>query len=252
MSLLSRFRRRPAMPREELVPLVRTWLPAVARLQPAERENLFGMTDALVAGMRWEAANGFEVTDDMRVAVSANAALLVLGLDDGLDSYLSVTSVIIHPSTIELRGTRSVGAGMFTDHAEAVLGEAHHDGPVLVAWDAASYQARHPHTGENVLFHEFAHRLDMLDGVSDGTPPIADPDQLRTWADVCTRSLTRERASLASGEPGVLREYATTNPTEFFSVATEEFFTRGARLRELDGPLYGILRDYYRQDPAGR
>ncbi len=248
MALFSRSRRRDALSPEVLTALMRTWLPAMARLQPDERERLVELTDVLVAGLRWEAANGFEVTDDMRVAVSAHAALLVLGFDDGLDSYLSVTSVIIHPSTIEIHGTRSVGGGMLTDTADSVIGEAHHRGPILVSWDAAASQARNPQWGENVLLHEFAHRLDMLDGVSDGTPPLADADQLRAWVGACTPALQRVR----DGESTVLRPYAATNPTEFFAVATEVFFTQATRLREHEPALYRVLRDYYRQDPAGR
>ena len=33
--------------------------------------------------------------------------------------------------------------------------------------DAAAYD-----THINVVIHEFAHKLDMVDGVADGTPPL--------------------------------------------------------------------------------
>jgi MtfA peptidase len=248
MALLSRFRRRESLSPDELTVLMRRWLPVMGRLRPDEREHLTELTDALVRGLRWEAANGFAVTDDMRVAVSAHAALLVLAFDDDLDSYLSVSSIILHPSTIELHGTRSVGGGMVTDRAESVLGEAHHQGPILVSWDAAASQARNPQWGESVLLHEFAHRLDMLDGVSDGTPPIADADQMQAWVAACSAGLQRVR----DGQSTVLRPYAGTNPGEFFAVATEVFFTLPAPLREHEPALYRVLRDYYRQDPASR
>ena len=42
---------------------------------------------------------------------------------------------------------------------------------MLIAWDQAQAAARHPERGHNVVFHEFAHKLDMLDGVIDGAPP---------------------------------------------------------------------------------
>jgi MtfA peptidase len=50
----------------------------------------------------------------------------------------------------------------------------------------------------------------------------------------------------------VLDGYGATNPAEFFAVATETFFEEGARLKRDHPELYGVLREYYRQDPAGR
>jgi Mlc titration factor MtfA (ptsG expression regulator) len=237
------------MPAEQLTALTQRWLAPWPGLGVSERDRLIELTEVLVRELRWEASQGFDVDDDMKVAVSSHAALLVLGFDDGLDSYLDVTSVIVHPSTIVRTGDRHVGFGLFTADPDFYIGEAHHKGPVLISWDAASSQARNPRFGENVLFHEFAHRLDMLDGVSNGTPPLGDPDALRAWIDVCSASLHRLRVQ---EEPSVLRSYAATNPSEFFAVATEVFFTRPSALREEDPKLYDVLRTFFRQDPARR
>jgi len=237
------------MPADQLAALTARWLAPWQGLGVVERARLIELAEVLVRELRWEAAQGFQVDEDMKVAVSSHAALIVLGFDDGLDSYLDVTSVIMHPSTIVRSGARPVGGGLFTAQPDFYIGEAHHKGPVLISWDAASGQARAPWFGENVLFHEFAHRLDMLDGVSNGTPPLSDPDALRAWIAVCTASLQRLRAQ---EEPSVLRSYAATNPSEFFAVASEVFFTRPAALREEDPKLYDVLRRYFRQDPALR
>ena len=51
-----------------------------AVLDDAERERL-GDLMADLAARRWEAANGFALTDEIRVVVAAQAALLILGLD---------------------------------------------------------------------------------------------------------------------------------------------------------------------------
>ena len=39
-------------------------------------------------------------------------------------------------------------------------------------------------------------------------------------------------------------------PEEFFAVAVEAFFEQGRRLEQEAPDLYGVLRDYFRQDPA--
>ncbi len=98
------------------------------------------------------------------------ASLLVLGLD--YDYYHRVTSIIVAPSTVTLEGARPVGQGVYTNSPEAIIGQARYDGPVLIAWDAALGNARHPERGHNVVYHEFAHKLDMLGGSVDGTPPL--------------------------------------------------------------------------------
>jgi Mlc titration factor MtfA (ptsG expression regulator) len=244
-----RRRNRGRLPTDDVQRLVRRWLPAFGQLDVHDRATLVEFTDVLVHELRWEASKGFALDDDMRVAIAAHASLLVLRLDDGLQSYIGITSVIVHPTIIEIRGITHVGGGIVTTSSGPLIGEAHHAGPVLVSWDAAAEHARHPERGENVLFHEFAHRLDMIDGLSDGTPPFADPEALARWVDVCTRSL---RSLREASEPSVLRSYGALNPAEFFAVATEVFFTRGSALREENPSLYDVLRTYYGQDPARR
>lgn len=250
MGFLS-FRRRRAdtLPTDRLRRLVQRWLAPWPHLAPDERERLLEYTDTLVHELRWETARGFTLTDDMRANVAAHASLLVLAFDDGLASYRDVTSVIVHPSTIVRTGVHYLGDGLYTDADDPIIGEAFHRGPVMVSWDAAAFQARNPERGENVLLHEFAHRLDMLDGLSDGTPPLRDEAAMAEWVRVCTNSL---RVLRAHEEPSVLRSYAATNPAEFFAVATEVFFTRPVALREENAPLYSVLRDYFGQDPARR
>jgi Mlc titration factor MtfA (ptsG expression regulator) len=98
------------------------------------------------------------------------------------------------------------------------------------------------------VYHEFAHRLDMLDGVTDGTPPLEEEDDRRRWVEVCTTAYDTVRAQ---GSP-VLRPYAGTNPAEFFAVATEVFFNRPHDLCEHEPELYTELRRFYNQDPASR
>ena len=119
---------------------------------------------------------------------------------------------------------------------------------MVLSWNAARRGARFPDRGENVVYHEFAHQLDMLDGITDGTPPLGDETARRRWVEVCTAAYDGVRAE---GSP-VLRPYAGTNPAEFFAVATEVFFNRPVDLREHEPALYAELRNFYHQDPAAR
>ena len=141
--------------------------------------------------------------------------------------------------------------GTVTSDPQAVLGLAQdRHGPVVIAWDQALAGARSDEPGHNVVLHEFAHKLDMLDGIIDGTPPIRDEVARARWVEVCTREFKRLRRS---GDPsGVVRDYGGENPGEFFAVVTEVFFSRPLELRAAKPDLYDVLAGFYNQDPALR
>jgi Mlc titration factor MtfA (ptsG expression regulator) len=218
-------------------------------LDPDERERLADRLERIVLGKRWEAARGFTLTGEMRVVIAAQAALLILGLD--VDAYRDVQSIIVHPTTVVFRGARpGPAAGLMTDEPLSIIGQAHgRRGPVIIAWDAARAGARHPERGHDVVLHEFAHKLDMLDDLIDGTPPLPDRAARQRWIEVCTA----EYRLLRSGGGGhLLSSYAAVNPGEFFAVVTEVFFTRPLELRAEKPALYEVLADFYRQDTAAR
>jgi MtfA peptidase len=223
-------------------------LAAWAHLDAGERDRLVDLVTELVRTTRWEAARGFELTDEMVLTIAAHAALPVLEL--GAERYREVSTIIVHPRTIVLTGTQpGLVPGTMSDEPEHLLGQAHYRGPVLLAWAAVLRQAMRPERGEDVVIHEFAHRLDMLDGLVDGTPPLGDPAAHRRWVEVCTAELEQ----LRTDEPDpLLRRYGASDPGEFFAVASETFFTRPMELAEAKPALYGVLRDFYRQDPAAR
>ena len=106
--------------------------------------------------------------------------------------------------------------------------------------------------GRNLVLHEFAHKLDLLDGFADGCPPLQGREQHRRWHEVMTAEFAALQAADAVGRATVLDHYGATNPAEFFAVATEAFFEKARDLRARHGELYAALRDYYRQDPAAR
>lgn len=229
--------------RELLARRSRTW----KLLDDDERRRHESLTVQLLAEWHWEAANGFELTDDIEVTIAAEAALLLLGLPE--DSFARVHTVLVHPSTVVLQGEHSQVSGIVSDGPMPILGQADAHGPVLVVWDAVLTEARHPGSGHNVVAHEFAHRLDMLTGAADGTPPMATVAQSERWVQVCTGVYDQ----VVAGRGGhVLRSYAGVNPAEFFAVATEAFFEAPVALRREHPDLYEVLMGYYHQDPAAR
>lgn len=239
--------RRAGLPVEARA-LVERHLAVWPQLTEDEQERLLEIADELLSRKQWEAARGFELDDTVRVVIAAQAALLVLEL--GTDHYRSVSAVIVHPSTVHVRGVRpGLAPGTVTSRGLDVLGLAQDgQGPVVIAWDQALAGAHRSEPGHNVVLHEFAHKLDMRDGAIDGTPLL--PTDLRAdWVRVCTGLYD----DLVAGLPRPpMRDYGATNPGEFFAVATEVFFEQALELAVLEPELYGVLARFYRQDPARR
>lgn len=242
-----------------------------AMLDVTERARLLRIAEHLVGRKRWESARGFDLTDEVRVLIAAHAARLVIGLDrreasisrpsDGeagddsidaaVDAYDDVGSIIVHRSTVHQRGDARWSArsgGIVRGGPMSLDGQAHQRGPVLISWGAARREIRRPGRGYNVIYHEFAHKLDMVTPLIDGTPLIADDAARQRWVDVCSAEFERVKR----GDDGPLRAYAGTNPAEFFAVATEVFFDRPLALADERPELYDVLRDYYGQDTADR
>ena len=204
---------------------------------------------AFLVRTRWEAARGFVLDDRVRVLIAAQASLLLLGLE--IDEYPATPLVIVHRSALNLRGPRPTGiGGVHTASPRRLDGQAHYRGPVVLSWAAVQRDLRAPDSGRNVVYHEFAHQLDMLDGMIDGTPPIGDPRHLQRWVDVFSAAFERLRGADPDG--AVVRSYGASSPGEFFAVVTEAFFTKPLDLEAHEPVLYGELRAFYGQDPARR
>jgi MtfA peptidase len=229
--------------------IVETHVAVWSVLNRDERETLESTSDWLLRHKHWEAARGFVLTDEITVTIAVQAAFVVLGLS--VDEYREVSAIIVYPTAMQSRGVYAGPVrGTVTDGAVPLLGEAHdRRGPVLLAWDEARVAARNPGRGHNVVFHEFAHKIDMLDSIVDGTPPLEHRVDFDRWVEVCTEAYGALRAGI---ERPPLQPYGATNPAEFFAVATEAFFDVPVLLEDHEPNLYAILRDFYKQDPATR
>jgi Mlc titration factor MtfA (ptsG expression regulator) len=135
---------------------------------------------------------------------------------------------------------------------EARLGEAHGRGPVILSWNDVVSGGQDEADGHNLVFHEFAHKLDFRDGDANGVPLLRDAAEVDEWARVMSAEYEQLVHDVAHHGHTPLRAYGATNPAEFFAVCTECFFEKSARLREAKPELYSVLRDYYGIDWAQR
>jgi MtfA peptidase len=249
-----RDRRRQRLIRQPFPPL---WLEYLDRnvahyrfLNPAEQAKLRDDLRIFLVEKNWEGCGGLNMTDEIKVTISAQACLLLLGLKHNY--FERVLSILVYPRAYTGPGDETGPGGVVHEHGSGRLGEAHYRGPVILSWADVLHDARYPDRGQNVVYHEFAHQLDMLDGLIDGTPPLETPEQYRRWRDVMTAEYQKLIEASAQRRATLLDQYGTTNEAEFFAVATECFFDRPIPLARRHPRLYEVLRDYYHQDPAAR
>lgn len=218
-----------------------------ARLTPPERAKLEDSLRILVAEKSWEGLSGLEITDEIQVTIAAQACLLTLTRERS--DYPRVGSILVYPTAYVIP-SRKIEGRIVTEAVLPVEGEAVLSGHVVLSWQDALAGGRGLSDGHNVVFHEFAHQLDMEAGNADGVPPLDTDAQSNNWSEVFSAEYQALTAALEQGHQTFLDPYAATNAAEFFAVATESFFERAAAMQRHHPRLYDALRGFYRQDPA--
>lgn len=235
-------------------------LPFLDWLSEVDRARLREMSSLFLAQKQFSTAHALELTDEICVAVAAQAALPVLNL--GLELYRGWVGVVIYPGEFVIRKTVEDEDGVVHEVVQDASGEAWEGGPVLLSWEDVRMG-----TGDgayNVVIHEFAHKIDMLGGEADGRPPLfkrlhADLNP-REWEDIFDNAYERfcrrvdgvsDRRWQQFADTSLIDPYAADHPSEFFAVCSEALFVT-PRAFEAEYPeLYRLLARYYRQDPAG-
>ena len=206
------------------------------------------MTSLFLDRKEFHGVQGLVVSDDMAVAIAAQACLPVLRL--GLERYDGFLGIVVHPGQAVARREVADDDGVVHEYDEVLAGEAVTGGPVMLSWrDVRSAGARAA-LGYNVVIHEFAHVLDMADGVPDGVPVLPPTLTRERWEQVLMRDLARFAERVDAGEATELDPYAAEAPEEFFAVASEAFFVSPLTLRDAHPEFYTLLTAFYRQDPA--
>ncbi|MBY0263605.1 MAG: zinc-dependent peptidase [Phycisphaerales bacterium] len=224
-----------------------------SRLPEAARGKLRDLTRVFIAEKSFEGCGGVKVSDEMKLTIAAQASLLLLGL--GLDPlrdelYPNLQSVLVYPAGFQSSAMKQAGPAGIVSEGFTNLGEAWHQGPVILSWADAKRGSVDGSGGHNVVLHEFAHKLDMLDGSVNGTPLLDSVAEVERWKNVMTREYIHLSRAAAMGVSTVLSPYGATSPGEFFAVATETFFGRPADMKQQHPELYETLAGYFKQDPA--
>ncbi|MGE0876070.1 MAG: zinc-dependent peptidase [Burkholderiales bacterium] len=220
-------------------------LPFLAGLDEAGMRRLRELALLFLAEKEFSAARGLRLTSAMRLSIAAQAVLPVLVL--GLDWYAGWKGIVVYPGDFRVRRREMDDDGVVHEWDDALAGEAWPGGPVVLSWDTLKNAP-----DMNVVIHEFAHKLDMLNGEADGLPPLhADMDR-KAWSAAWSAAYAGFCDAVDRGRQTWLDPYASENAAEFFAVMSEAFFLDPQEARRRYPEVYEQLTRFYRQDPAAR
>jgi MtfA peptidase len=222
--------------------------PFLAERRADDREALRRLATLFLDRKEFTGANGLQVTDEMAVAIAAQACLPVLHL--GLQAYDDFVGIVVHPAEVVARRVVTDADGVVHHYDEVLAGEAMEGGPVMLSWADVSEAGDLAEMGYNVVIHEFVHKLDMANGEADGVPPLPDRTTAETWRGTLQAAYDAFCRDVDEGFDTFLDPYGAQSLEEFFPVAAEAFFVAPVAFRQHHPTLYTLFASYFRQDPA--
>ncbi len=219
-------------------------------LSAVEKAHLRELATRFLHQKTINGVQGLVVSPEMAVTIAAQASLLILKL--GFDYYRNWIEIILYPSAFQVAHEQADPLGLISNESQAVSGESWLRGPVILSWEDIEQELNSSQAGHNVVIHEFAHKLDGLNGSANGLPPLHTRMKTEGWAQVLGEAFDILQYQVAYRRHSRINAYGATSPAEFFAVVSEYFFTAPSILQQHCPDVYQQLQLFYRQDSLAR
>ncbi len=223
----------------------------LAALNASEQFALRQLCAEFLRQKQFHGAQGLVITDGMALAIAAQACLPLLHLEQGaspaklLRWYDDFVGIVLHPAEVVAVRETVDEAGVVHQYAEVLAGEAMDQGPVMLNWHDVARSNATASEGYNLVIHEFAHKLELRDGQSNGGPPLPR-GFLGTTSSAAARAAWRAvmqpayegfreqviKAERFGGAAPWMDAYAAESLSEFFAVACEAYFVQRERFTQ--------------------
>jgi len=178
-----------------------------------------------------------KITRKIELLVAATAVRLIFGRPEW--EYRDFGDILVYPGGFRTDGSYSTDLKGIDS---AAAGLVHSSGNVILSLPHLLRGFQHDNDGYNVGYHEFAH---VLDGYRpDGIPDELSLGAYRPWIEV----MQKEFEKVHKGR-SILRQYAGTNPAEFFACSVEAFFEKPEMMKNKAPELYNQLSVFFNQKP---
>ena len=252
---LSAWRRRRILARHPVEPQlwadVRHQLAILDGISAEEDQRLRERAVLFLQDKTLTALPGVELDDHARLLLAVQAQLPLLHLGD-LNWYQGFHEIVLYADDFLSPQRYRDASGIEHQWDGEHSGEAWQQGPIILAWSGVT--ASGGWEGYNLVIHELAHKLDMLNGDANGLPPLHSDMRVQEWASVMQSAfddLNRQLDAHPDAETQI-DPYAAENPAEFFAVTSEYFFSAPDLLADSYPQVYAQLSRFYRQDPLAR
>ena len=174
-----------------------------------------------------------EVTDEMKVLISASAAQLTFGFRGITFPYFY--KIFVFPDTFYNHENKAYHRGEVNPKLKAIA----------LSWKdfVQGYMNK---DGRNLGLHEMAHALRLENRIANNEHNFLDDTLLKEWEEHASKTM-RE---INNGSETFFRSYGGANNEEFFAVAVENFFERPVEFKRMHPLTYETLSRLLRQDPV--
>jgi Mlc titration factor MtfA (ptsG expression regulator) len=215
-----------------------------ARVPSADRPALRALAEHFLARKSFSAAGGHVLEPAHALAIAAIAGLCVAHL--GRDALSGWREVIVYPGEFRVkREHHDEHSGVVTEGEDVLIGEAWERGPLILSWADVATDLAHPFDGFNVVAHEIAHKLDLLDGAMNGVPALPRSIARREWIGAMQAGYDRLAHAVDRGRDTFIDPYAAESADEYFAVVSELHFSDPAGLARAEPAVAALLARYY-------
>lgn len=218
-------------------------MPFLQRLAVDEQKQLKTLVDRFLDEKEFSSAGGLVLTDQICLSIATQGCLPILNL--GLSAYDDWVGIIVYPDEFVVQREIEDENGVIHEFRDVISGEAWDGGPLLVSWKDVQMAG----DGYNVVIHEFAHKLDMLNGEADGIPLLHSGMDAAEWESTLLAAYEDFCQRVDAGENTRIDPYASENPAEFFAVLAECFFEIPDTVDREYPAVFNLLKRYFKQTP---
>ncbi|MEA3303117.1 MAG: M90 family metallopeptidase, partial [Pseudomonadota bacterium] len=185
-------------------------LVVIEHLSASEKARLRTFSTLFLHQKRFSGARGFEVSSETNLIIALQAVLPILEL--GMDAYLGWSEIIVYPGAFRVMREQQDASGIVHLQDQVLSGESWSHGPVILSWSEIEEDMLSPVAGRNVVIHEFAHKLDALNGRTNGMPPLHPDMEISEWSEILGSAYSRLQHSIETSGRGKIDAYAATAP----------------------------------------
>ena len=203
------------------------------RLSPEKKLDFEKRVNRFIRLKHFIPRNLEEVSDEMKVLISASAVQLTFGLHE---MYLThFDRILVYPNSYYSTINHRYHKGEVNPRW----------GTIVLSWKDFLEGFEQPASAINLGLHEMAHALHLEDKIVNRNRSFLNEKLLDTYKNLSLQIIEKIR----SGEDNFFRKYAGQNEEEFFAVSVETFFEKPEDFLANHPRLYHTMAGLLQQDP---